>query len=244
MAKLMVANWKMNGNQAKIVQDITEYISNQLTNSADIVLAFPSPYLVIASNLLLQSPVKLASQDVSKFDGFGAFTGEVSATMLKDCGVSYTIVGHSERRMNNDETGSILLAKINNLLTNNITPIFCIGEAKRIRENGKHLDFLVEQLELLTQVTGKFDELVIAYEPIWSIGTGLIPTVLQITEVVNLIQAFVQNYLSCAKIRILYGGSVSGQNAASILEIPLIGGVLVGGASLKVDEFTTICSYR
>jgi triosephosphate isomerase len=241
MAKLIVANWKMNGSQTKVRADLARYLASPLTNRANVVLALPNVYLAPAAIMLSQAELALASQDVSQVEGFGAYTGEVSSAMLAEFGVKYAIVGHSERRALLGEDGSILANKIDNLVKQQIIPIYCIGEAKAIRDSGKHLDFLITQLELLGQVKNKLTEVVIAYEPIWSIGSGVTPQLTQISEVANLIQAFVQSYLPCAKILILYGGSVSSSNAAEILSLPQIDGVLVGGASLKVDEFTAIC---
>ena len=239
--KLIVANWKMNGSSDKAVQDLSFYKNNQITNQPNVVLALPYPYLAAATQITAN--FCLASQDVSQFVDSGAFTGEVSAIMLKEFGVKYAIIGHSERRTLLGESGSILVKKLDNAINAGIIPIFCIGEEQSIRDGGKYLEFLVEQLDLLNHLNCKIDKLVIAYEPIWSIGTGKIPTLEQIAEISGLIDAFVQKYLPHVKITTLYGGSVSAKNIADILQLSQIAGVLVGGASLKTDEFVKICTH-
>ena len=243
MTKLIVANWKMNGSINKITTDITRYsITKQISNPR-VVLAVPHIYFYQSIQIMKQNNAhfKLASQNISQFPDFGAYTGEISATMLKELSIEYVIIGHSERRTHFNESGSILLNKLENALLNNITPIFCIGENLVLRDTGNYADFLVQQLELLTQINLPLNNLVIAYEPIWAIGTGIIPTTLQISEIIKLIDAFVQNYLPHVKITILYGGSISAENACNILNLSGVGGVLVGGSSLKTDDFIKIC---
>ena len=245
MQSLIVANWKMNGSLSKIAEDLAKYAENPITNRANVVLAVPCVFLDAAYQSIRQHNAifSIASQDISHFAGTGAYTGEVNGHMLREFDVQYAIIGHSERRTFFNESGSMLQAKVENALANQIVPIFCIGEDKVIRDNATYLDFLVQQLELLLQVKSEIKELVIAYEPIWSIGTGVIPTLEQISEIIKLIHAFVQSYLPHAKITALYGGSVSDNNAKDILSLDQVGGVLVGGASLKVNDFTNICSY-
>ena len=245
MSKLIIANWKMNGSIEQIERDLSIYAKSIYTNNSSVVLALPNVYLYIASQIKnkLGAKFSLAAQDVSEFTNYGAYTGEVSATMLKGLGTKYLIIGHSERRASLNETDDSLINKIDNTLNEKITPIFCIGESKGSRENIKYIDFLQNQLAILLKVNSSFDKLVIAYEPIWAIGTGVLPTSEQISEVLKLIKAFVQNYLPHAKIMALYGGSVSGINASEILNLPEVDGVLVGGASLKPDDFISICTY-
>ncbi len=238
--KLIVANWKMNGICENIANDLKAYTADKITNSANVVIALPILYLHQA--LLLNANFKIASQDVSQFAGFGAYTGEISSQMLLDFNTRYTIVGHSERRQNLHETNQVLAKKLENLINSQIIPIFCIGEEQSVRDNGTYNGFLLSQLELLSGLNVEIQELVVAYEPIWAIGTGRVPTVDQIVEIAGLINSFVQKTLPRAKIRVLYGGSVTAKNIAEILQITDIAGVLVGGASLKVDEFTAICA--
>jgi triosephosphate isomerase len=245
MSKLIIANWKMNGNIQQIENDLSVYAQTYPVNNTQVVLALPSIYLYQASKIktTLKAKFSLAAQDVSRFAQYGAVTGEVNALMLKELLVQYIIIGHSERRTLLGDSQSTLINKIENTIEAQMIPVFCIGEDKTIRDGGKYLDFLCEELSLLLQVKVPLIELVIAYEPIWAIGTGVLPTMFQISEVLKLIKAFVQNYLSHAKITLLYGGSVSGKNANEILNLPEVGGVLVGGASLKTDEFISICTY-
>lgn len=246
MKKLIVANWKMYGNYNKIVADITSYANNAITNQTNVVLAIPLIYIPIARQILDKignTNIKLAAQDVSKFLSYGAYTGEVGANMLKEFGVEYVIVGHSERRMFFRESGHTMAKKIDAALINGLIPIFCFGEEIEQREKQKHIEILNEQLQLLHLIEVPIKELVLAYEPVWAIGSGLVPTNLEITEVMDLVHGFVQNYLSHAKITTLYGGSVNSSNIESILSVAGSGGVLVGGASLDVNEFSKICSF-
>ncbi len=244
MQRLIVANWKMHGSLNKVKHDLKIYAENPITNNSHVVISLPSVFLSEANNMRerINARYQIAAQDVSQFKDGGAYTGEVSAAMLKDFNVSYVIVGHSERRTYFNESGSVLTNKLDNCLSGNIKPIFCIGEQLAIRQNGTHLHFLSEQLELLLQLKVYFNELIIAYEPVWSIGSGVIPQVSDISQVVHLISAFMQNYLPHVKITVLYGGSVSEGNAKGILNIDGLGGLLVGGASLFTDRFTAICS--
>ncbi|MDQ5921531.1 MAG: triosephosphate isomerase [Pseudomonadota bacterium] len=245
MSKLIVANWKMNGSVNQVKADLAAYSASQSTNQPGVVLALPQVYLPLASQLLTQlnAQFKLASQNVSQFNKCGAYTGEVSADMLKEFAVDYIIIGHSERRQIFNESGSVLLNKIEAALLCGMTPIFCIGEDKSLRDQHNYTDFLVQQLELLLQIKLPLTNLVIAYEPIWAIGTGVIPSMEQIDEIMQLIHVFAQNYLPHVKVSVLYGGSVNGKNAQDILSISTVDGVLVGGASLKVDDFSKICAY-
>ncbi|HMT02574.1 MAG TPA: triose-phosphate isomerase [Burkholderiales bacterium] len=247
MAKLIVANWKMNGSFTKIEEDLRTYLQNTTTNANNVVFALPNVYLGLVKCLEIDAGFKLCSQDISKFDNVGAYTGEVSGAMLKDLGIDYAIVGHSERRIYFNEDEDILIKKVNNAINNKITPIYCIGESISVRKSKNYKDFLLNQLELLTKtnVIAKEEiKLVIAYEPIWAIGSGVVPSTEEIVEVINFINAFVQKYLPHAKITALYGGSVSKINAKEILNLPQVDGVLVGGASLLIPDFTSICSYK
>ncbi|MCC2644653.1 MAG: tpiA [Burkholderiales bacterium] len=239
--KLIVANWKMNGSNQKVSDDLNTYRSHEFTNSENIIIALPFLYLYQACNI--SSRFKIASQDVSEFAGYGPYTGETSSKMLLDFNVKYTLIGHSERRNYFAETDMTLLKKLKSTIQNSIIPIFCIGEEQHQRSNGNYTQFLLNQLKLLTQLEITMDELCIAYEPIWSIGTGLTPTIPEISEIVNLIHSFVQKTLPHATISVLYGGSVTAMNIAEILQITDIDGVLVGGASLDADQFTAICAY-
>lgn len=247
MRKLIIANWKMNGSCTKLNDDLAYYVNNQYSNKANIILALPNIYLGMAHDILNgyskdnNVSFKLASQDISQFSGHGAYTGEISGIMLQDVGVSYAIIGHSERRNILQEGSGLLLAKLENALNSGVAPIFCVGEAQSVRANNQYHDFLIDQLRLLLKIKHPFNNLIIAYEPIWSIGTGVVPEDNQIQEIMELIAAFMQKNLPHVKITTLYGGSVSGKNADTILNLNTVGGVLVGGASLNVDDFIKIC---
>lgn len=246
MKKIIIANWKMYGNTEKVVSDIQKYVADLTTNATNVILALPFVYLSIARAELKKystSKIKLAAQDVSKFLCSGAYTGEVSAEMLKDVGAEYVIVGHSERRMFFHETNHTMAKKLDMVIANGLIPIFCFGEEKPTREQGKHLEFLLEQLQILHLVEEPIREMVIAYEPRWSIGSGDVPTTSEVHEVMNLVHGFVQNYLPHAKITTVYGGSVTSANIENLLSINNNEGVLVGGASLDVNEFKKICFY-
>jgi len=238
--KLIVANWKMNGTNEKITNDLAIYSSNEITNSPNVVIAVPAPYLSLASKI--GAKFKIASQDVSQFADYGAYTGEISSKMLLDFKVEYAIIGHSERRSNFGETGIVLIKKLENAIQVGITPIFCIGEEQSVRDSGKYNEFLLSRLELLSQLNVDVKELIVAYEPIWAVGTGKVPAASEIAEIVSFIHSFMQKTLPRVKMSVLYGGSVTAKNIAEILRITDVAGVLVGGASLKVDEFTAICA--
>ncbi|MCE2706102.1 MAG: triose-phosphate isomerase [Proteobacteria bacterium] len=242
MGKLIIANWKMNGSLNKIVEDFSKYMANSKTNNQKIVYALPYIFLDKMYNLFINkhAEYKLASQDISQFANTGAYTGEISGAMLKEFGVSYSIIGHSERRVMG-ESDVILIKKIEAAILSKITPVFCIGEPYEIRQQKQYAEFLVKQLEILKLLNNSVAEMVIAYEPIWAIGTGLTPKIDEIIEIMDLIDNFVATNLT-SKVTILYGGSVSNKNAVELLSNSKIGGVLVGGASLKTEDFTAICS--
>lgn len=231
----------MNGCITKVQNDLGAYFANSVTNAENVVIALPYIYLYQGLNNSA-AKYKIASQDISQYGDYGAYTGEISNKMLTEFKVNYTIIGHSERRTNLDETHHILAKKLENAINIGITPVFCIGEAQSIRDEGNYSESLLAQLQVLQELNVDIDELVIAYEPIWAIGTGKIPTTSQIAEIADLIHSFVQKTLPRAKISVLYGGSVTAKNIAEILQIAGVAGVLVGGASLKVDEFTAICA--
>ncbi|MDD3266053.1 MAG: triose-phosphate isomerase [Burkholderiales bacterium] len=239
--KLIVANWKMNGNIKKVQSDLYLYANNDITNQTNIVLALPYIYLIGAKqDLLSKSNIKVAAQDVSLYEKDGAYTGEISAAMLKDLAVDYVVIGHSERRHLIGECSDVIKQKVKNTCNNLITPIFCVGEQLDVRESGEYLKFIESQLKELENIN--LSSIVVAYEPCWSIGTGKIPTLKEIEEVVGYIHQYMQNLFKYGKIAVLYGGSVTGGNASDILAISGVDGVLVGGASLKTDDFIKICA--
>lgn len=241
MKKLIVANWKMNGDLNKINADLSYYANLPSTNKSNVILALPYIYMVWAKQKLLGgSHIELAAQDLSHYRNCGAYTGKINGTMLKDAGVEYVIIGHSERRNLIGENGVILIHKIRNAFESNLVPILCVGEPLSARNDGSYLQFIELQLAGLEDIE-QFKDIVIAYEPCWSIGTGKIPTLDEIKEVIDFINRYMQKRFGYVKISVLYGGSVTSQNASEILDIEGVGGVLVGGASLKVADFAAIC---
>ena len=177
-------------------------------------------------NIGLVDGILLGSQNVSKFDD-GAYTGEISANELKTYNVKYSIVGHSERRSYQKETNEDIKLKLIKLIENDITPILCIGESKEERQNNTYKEVLKEELAILEDIDR---DIIIAYEPIWSIGTGIIPTNEEIIEVFNFIKSI------CPNDKILYGGSANNENIDTLKQIDLIDGYLLGGLSLKPDK--------
>jgi triosephosphate isomerase (TIM) len=192
--------------------------------------------------VLNERPLKVGAQDCHH-EIKGSFTGDISASMLKKVGCAYVIVGHSERRANHFETSEIVGKKVKAVLEEKMTPIICVGESKEIREQEKHLEFIYRQIMNSVPKDVKFDKLVIAYEPIWSIGTGVVPSFEQIAEVAKLVKKiFDEKFAGLANSYfLLYGGSVTSENSAEILKINGIDGLLVGKASLDAEEFVKIC---
>lgn len=243
-SKLIIANWKMNGSLLKVTDDLEVYKDKLKNINNKVIFALPSLFIEKAIGVLTNTDLLIASQDLSQFDGFGAYTGELSGAMIKDLGVTFSIIGHSERREYFNEDNEILIKKLNNAISNSITPIFCIGEKEEARKNNKYLEYLLSQLKVLDELSiTKPINLIIAYEPIWSIGSGKLPSHFEIEEVASFINTHFNNN-SKFTIKILYGGSVSNNNAMDIMRINLIDGVLVGGASLKINDFLNICNYN
>ena len=238
--KLIVANWKMNGSLSSVREYAAE-LSNRLEtplDNAQIVIAPPFSYLMFMEGRLISSQVGLAAQDCSAKGEKGAFTGDVSAEMLKDIGCQYVIVGHSERRQHFQETDEMIAAKLKGALSAGLIPILCVGETLSEREAGKTKDIVTMQLTQALKEVSKGTELVIAYEPVWAIGTGKIPTSEDISSLCQSIQSFAQK--QSIHVTVLYGGSVNSDNAREILHLPGVDGGLVGGASLTLKTFWPI----
>lgn len=235
---LVIGNWKMNGSSAEneaLIKGLLP-ISAFLAESAVCV-----PYIYISQvNALLEgSSIGCGSQDVSVHDK-GAYTGEISASMQADLGIGYVLVGHSERRQYHRESDELIAQKVIAAQSAGLKPVLCIGETLEEREAEKTLDVVGTQLQTVITAIGDsgLDNLVVAYEPVWAIGTGLTATPEQAQDV----HQFIREKLGSAgeKIQILYGGSVKASNASDLFAKADIDGALVGGASLKVDEFTKI----
>ena len=245
--KLIAGNWKMNGSLAAneaLVKALQQGLA-AAPASCDIALCAPAPYFAQLQSLLAGSAVMaLGAQDISAHPQ-GAFTGEQSAAMLKEFGVRYAIVGHSERRQYHGETDEAVAAKTAAALANGITPIVCVGETLAEREAGHTEEVVKRQLAAVIHVNGHcISEIVVAYEPVWAIGTGKTATPEQAQAVHAVLRAQLHHAASehAAGICILYGGSMNAANAAQLLAQPDIDGGLIGGASLKAADFLQIIS--
>jgi len=239
--KLIAGNWKMNGGLAAneaLVQAMLKGIGQP---AADVALCAPAPYLAQLQSLLQGGPIAWGSQDVSAHEQ-GAYTGEVSVSMLKDFGCRYAIVGHSERRQYHGETDAVVAAKAQRALAGGVTPIVCVGETLAEREAGETEAVVKRQLAaVIHTVAHCTTEIVVAYEPVWAIGTGKTAT----PEMAQAVHAVLRAQLAAAtqnpkRVHILYGGSMNAANAASLLTQPDIDGGLIGGASLKAADFLSI----
>lgn len=234
---MVAGNWKMNGSLALIAS----YVKGLLPSSSlDTVLCVPAPYLGAAS----KGEYILGAQDCSQFES-GAHTGDVAVDMLTELGVEYVIVGHSERRQDHSESNIVVAHKMQTILKSGLTPILCVGEPLEIREAGNVNDFVFEQLNAVQTVCGStfLDSCVIAYEPIWAIGTGKTASPEQAQEVHAFIRSVIVKWNDNAvSTRLLYGGSVNASNASALFSKPDIDGGLIGGASLKIDDFIAICN--
>lgn len=238
--KLIVANWKMNGSLASIREYGSELAKRmeELQDPVHIVVAPPFPYLMFMAGRLVPAGINLAAQDCSAIPGNGAYTGDVSAAMLKDIGCRYVIVGHSERRHHFHDDNATIAEKVKAVLSAGLIPILCVGETLAEKEAGKTEKIVKAQLDAVFKELKNAQDLVIAYEPVWSIGTGQLPTTMEIRTICSYIQAYIQKMNFSAQV--LYGGSVNGENARDILHLEGIDGLLVGGASLTVATFWPI----
>lgn len=240
--KLIAGNWKMNGGLAANEALVKGLLAGWFgTPACDVAVAVPSPYLAQVQGLLSGANIALGAQDVSAFAS-GAYTGEVSAAMLKDFGVRYALVGHSERRQYHGETDAVVAEKARQALASGITPIVCVGETLQEREAGQTDSVVKRQLAAVIHVNGHcISEIVVAYEPVWAIGTGRTASPEQAQQVHAVLRAQLTAATPHAdRVRVLYGGSMNAANAAELLAQPDIDGGLVGGASLKAEDFLKI----
>ncbi|MFV9473902.1 triose-phosphate isomerase [Advenella sp. RU8] len=243
--RLVIGNWKMNGSLAAnevLLKGIREGVENAGASNNCAIAVCPSfPYLAQVSQVLAGSAVSWGAQDVS-LQASGAFTGEVSAAMLNDFNCAWTLVGHSERRALHGETSEQVALKAQAALAHNITPVVCVGETLQDREQQNTLGVIQAQLApVLALGEQAVNKMVIAYEPVWAIGTGLTASPEQAQEVHAYIRAQL-NALGAGNVQILYGGSVKAANAASLFAMADIDGALVGGAALVAEEFLNIAT--
>jgi triosephosphate isomerase (TIM) len=239
--KLIAGNWKMNGTLEGNDALVRALVAGTRDAACDVAVCVPAPYLAQVQMLKSGSKLELGAQDVSQHES-GAYTGEVSAVMLREFGVRYAIVGHSERRQYQCESDTLVAEKAKTALAHGITPIVCVGETLAEREAGHTEEVVKRQLAAVIHVNGHcISEIAVAYEPVWAIGTGRTATPEQAQQV----HALLRKQLAAAtahaeRVHILYGGSMNAANAASLLAQPDIDGGLVGGASLKAADFLQI----
>jgi triosephosphate isomerase len=256
--KIIIANWKMNGS-ISFIQDFIENFSHQLKANlnfkSQFIFCVPTVYLKFFYEQIqqldptLRNYIHVGAQNLASADA-GAFTGEISGAMLKEVGAEFVLIGHSERRNLFFENNTQIASKVARAYNVGLVPILCVGETSTERETGQTERVIQQQLEAVMRVLrtqevgGKAvaQPLWVAYEPVWAIGSGLMPTVEEIASVHHFIQSYVENGVSSCKqpVSVLYGGSVKSENAAILWAEPHIDGVLVGGASLKVDELLNI----
>jgi triosephosphate isomerase len=239
--KLVAGNWKMHGSRASSAE-LLAGIAAARPYDCDVVVCVPFPYLSEAAVALAGSEVRWGAQDCSAFEQ-GAYTGEVSVLMLADFGCRNVIVGHSERRQYHAESDQLVADKAKVALARGITPIVCVGETLAQREAGETEAVVKRQLSAVIHTLGHCaSEMVVAYEPVWAIGTGRTATPEQAQAVHALLRAQLRAATPQADhMRLLYGGSVKADNAATLFAQPDIDGGLIGGASLKASDFVAIC---
>lgn len=244
--KLVAGNWKLNGSSEAnraLLAGILEGLGDAV--GAEVMVCPPAVYLSEIAGQLDVTPIMLGAQNVAA-EASGAFTGEVSAAMLQDVGCTHTIIGHSERRTLYGETDEIVAAKFIAAQAVGLVPILCIGETQHEREGGVTMDVISRQVRVVLETAGisAFDEAIVAYEPVWAIGTGLTASPEQAQEV----HAHIRSIITAAdakigaELQILYGGSVKGANAAELFAKEDIDGGLIGGAALDANEFLAICT--
>ncbi len=240
---LVAGNWKMNGS-AESIMALTQGLKDGMDQvaSAEVAVCAPSIYIPLCQSQLQGSAITWGGQDVSVQDS-GAYTGETAASMLLDYGCTYAIVGHSERRTYHSETDELVADKANQAMGAGLIPILCVGETLEEREQGITEQVVARQMAAYLTKYGVSEKLVVAYEPVWAIGTGKTATPEQAQEV----HAFIRAQMAAVdaeaaqKVRILYGGSMNPKNAAELMAKPDIDGGLVGGASLKAPDFLAVC---
>jgi triosephosphate isomerase len=241
--KIVAGNWKMHGSRAENTPLIEAIVGAVTADNLTCVICPPYVYLQDAHRMLRDSPVALGAQDVCA-EAVGAYTGEVSAAMLQDVGCQYTLVGHSERRALYGDSNALVARKFAAALGRGLVPILCVGEQLAEREAGRTSEIVGAQLDAVLQLSGvaALAGAVIAYEPVWAIGTGRTATPQQAQEVHEFIRQRVGagDAKIAAGLRILYGGSVKAGNARDIFSMPDVDGGLIGGASLKAEEFLAI----
>lgn len=241
--KMIAGNWKMNGDTESATEIVAGILDAANASSHDVVIAPPFVYLSSVAEKIPNSKIRLSAQNLADHES-GAFTGEVSAKMLSDVGCSHVLVGHSERRQMYGETNTVVAQKTALALSNGLTPILCVGETLEERESDQWKNVILAQLNAVIEHCGIeiFQEAIVAYEPVWAIGTGKSAS----AEIANEVHEFIYYTLTSKSdkirpsLKVLYGGSVTADNSAQYMSQAYIDGVLVGGASLKPSVFSEI----
>lgn len=242
---LIAGNWKMNGS-LELLESMKQALADEKSAvaRAEVAVIVPFTLLMAAGRALADTPVRVGAQTLNP-NASGAYTGETSADMIRECGASLVLVGHSERRTLYGEDDAQVLARVKAALAGGLTPVLCIGETLEEREADRVAEVVLGQIEAVFDVLGEDERkrLVVAYEPVWAIGTGRTATPEQAQEVHALVRTRLFDYSSelGAAMQLLYGGSMKAENAAELLRQPDIDGGLIGGASLKPDDFIAIC---
>ena len=245
MRKTIVAgNWKMNASRESVDNLIKELLSGMEVVESEVVVCAPFPYLEQIERLIKGSKISLGAQNLNA-NPSGAYTGEVSASMIKDFGANHVIVGHSERRNLYAETSSLVAEKTKAAIDAGLIPILCVGESLEQRDSGNAELVIAEQLNAVIELLGieAFHNIIVAYEPVWAIGTGLTAT----PEQAQAVHLFIRNLLgesneeTAQETKILYGGSMNAKNARELISCADIDGGLIGGAALKAEDFLQIC---
>ena len=234
----------MNASKASVKSLIDGILSGMEGVNSEVLVCVPFPYMSQVESLIEGSNLKLGAQNIN-INSSGAFTGEVSANMIKDFGAKHVIVGHSERRSLYGETSSVVAEKTKAAIDAGLSPLLCVGESLEQREAGKTETVVAEQINAVIELVGieSFDSIIIAYEPVWAIGTGMTAT----PEQAQAVHFFIRNLLGesseniAQKTPILYGGSMNAGNAVELISCPDIDGGLIGGAALKAEDFLQIC---
>ncbi len=243
--KLVIANWKMNGHRTMVDQLLTGLQTRLSELNVQVVICPPAVYLDQAQALLEGSPISLGAQNASEHVA-GAYTGEISAQMLREFGCDYVLLGHSERRSIYGESDAVVAQKMVAALKERLTPVLCVGESDAERASGKTEQVVSRQLNAVIKAVGieAFSDIVVAYEPVWAIGTGNTATPEQAQAVHHHIRQQIASLSEkiAADLTLLYGGSVNADNAAELFAMPDIDGGLIGGASLDEQAFTAICN--
>jgi triosephosphate isomerase len=241
---LVAGNWKMNGTSEGLreIRTVVDAVIGGLDRETDTLLCLPATLIHRGAEIAKGSALKIGGEDCHAKDS-GAHTGDISAPMLKDAGASHVIIGHSERRVDHGETDDVVRAKTEAAWRAGLVAVVCVGEVESERKSGETLAVLSRQLAGSLPDGIKADNTIIAYEPVWAIGTGLTPTASDVAEAHAHIRAELSGRFAdvAGKVRILYGGSVKPSNAVELLGVNNVDGALVGGASLKAADFLGIC---